>query len=110
MGNNKPSGKVGAQDVGRGAIVGRDPKPDGVDKVDAGVGRAAGLEHKNAADDRSALNNLDHVENDNPISNPLLGADRQSFGDLDDEGETMEEKVAVVEGVQSGGGAAQDDG
>jgi hypothetical protein len=110
MADSKPSGKVGGQDAGRGTVVGRDPKPDGVDQVDAGPGRAVGLEQENAVEDRSALGNLDHVENDNPIKNPLEGPDGQLPGSLEDEGKTMEEKVGAIEGLQSGGLNASDGG
>jgi len=111
MADSKPSGKVGGQEAGRGTVAGRDPKPGAVDKVDAGPGRAVGLEHENAVEDRSALGNLDRVENDNPLRNPLEGADGQLPGGLEDEdGETMEEKVASVEGIRSGGMSARDGG
>jgi hypothetical protein len=110
MADSEPSGKVGAQEAGHGAVVGRSPKPDSVDKVDAGPGRAVGLEHENAVEDRNALGNLDHVENDNPLKNPMEGPDGQFPGGLDDEGEMMEENVASVEGLRSGGANASDGG
>jgi hypothetical protein len=53
---------------------------------------------------------LDHVENGNPLKNPMELPNGQYPGGLDGEGETMDEKVAAVEGLRSGGVNASDGG
>jgi hypothetical protein len=102
--DSKPSGKVGAQEAGRGSQVGREARNRVDDHVDAGVGDGVGLEREGAVADRSALGNMDRVDNDQTLNGPS-----RPIGNLDTEDHTLEEKVASVQGIQTGGARSQDE-
>lgn len=99
------SGKVGAQNRGAGVNAGREAEHRVLDNVDTGSARKLDLEHHNAVAKESAKSKQDQVDQDRP----LTGVAKQTGGlERNEDSRDPGPDLSSVEGVQSGGYAAQD--
>jgi hypothetical protein len=99
------SGKVGDQNRGAGVNAGREAEHRALDHVDAGEARKYDLEHTGVIEGDAAAANRDQVDQDRPlngVAKPTGGLEKNN--DSRDPGPDL----SSVEGVQSGGYAAQD--
>ena len=99
------SGKVGDQNVGAGVNAGREAEHTVRDHVDAGDARKYDLEHTMAVGEDPLKNNKDQVDQDRPLNSVAkVTGSLERNEDSRDPGPDM----SSVEGIQSGGYAAQD--
>ncbi|MBW3623609.1 MAG: hypothetical protein KY468_09400 [Armatimonadetes bacterium] len=99
------SGKVGAQNRGAGVNAGREAEHRVRDNVDAGSDRKMGLQHTNAVTDEESKANIDRVEQERP----LTGVAKQTGGlEKNNDSRDPGPDLSSVQGVQTGGAAAQD--
>jgi len=99
------SGKVGDQAAGRGSQVGREAEHTVQDNVDAGEGRKYDLSHTGVIENTDAKGNHDRVDQDRPLNGaaPITGS-LEKHSDSHEPGPD----ISSVQGVQTGGYAAQD--